>query len=340
MTSHFEDDFDDDDDDDDAPTLRIGNFLKAVAQRLVAGESLAQVQRWAAAEGVDLMEWPETPVLHSAAEQRAERQKMASLLAWQFARFMPLPQLKFKPMALTSPGRNDPCICGSGKKLKQCCASMATSMPQFTSETLAPYLFLAMPRDSWASLPGKVPAKWVMNAMMAWLRLDDGLADALKQASDDELNTALALLAPWAELKAPWPAKHAALYDLLGDIYLALDMPDEREALAHRLVERGDRLLKALGWERRALMFFDMGQVDDAFECLRQTQQLDPDNPRTAVLELTLLNFNGEHQQAQERAAWHAKRLSRLPSTPELDHVVTLLQRVAKEGVEVLYERS
>jgi len=328
-------------DDDDTPALYIGKFFKAVAQRLVAGESLAHVQGWAAAEGIDLLEWPETPVLLSVDEQLAERQKMARLLAWQMARFLPLPQLKFKPMALSSPGRNDPCSCGSGQKLKLCCASMATTLPLFTSESLAPYLFLAMPRESWASLPGKVPSTWVMNAMGAWLRLDDNSSgEALKQASDDALSTAVALLAPWTELKAPWPAKYAELYDLLGDVYLELDMPAEREALAHRLVERGDRLLKALGWERRALMFFDLGQIDDAYECLRQTQLLDPDNPRTAMLELTLLNFSGEHQQVQERAAWHAKRLSRLPSNPEREHVITMLRRVAKEGVEAFFERS
>ncbi len=333
---------------DAAPTLQLSDFFRETARRLVADEPLAQVLAWAAEHGNDLIDWPEQEGRGTAGpgfsneppEQRRFRQsRMTRNLAWQMARFLPLPQRQFKPMTLTFPGRNDPCLCGSLKKYKSCCSALASSMPVFTSESLAPYLFLAMPQESWASLPGKVPAVWVLGAVGGWLRLHTSSAEnPLSVASDEDLKSALALLKPWTELEAPWPNKHVTLYDLLGDIYLELDMASEREMLAHLMIQRGEKVVQALGWERLALMAFDNDEMDEAFDALHHTQRLDPNNPRTAFLELTLLHSRGDMVLAQERAAWHARRLARLPSTPELEHIVEVLERASKEGMGVLYK--
>ena len=41
---------------------------------------------------------------------------------------LPLPQQRFRAIRTPLPGRNEPCLCGSGEKFKQCCAALAESL--------------------------------------------------------------------------------------------------------------------------------------------------------------------------------------------------------------------
>jgi hypothetical protein len=41
---------------------------------------------------------------------------------------MPVAANRFRPYKLAPPGRNDPCLCGSGRKYKQCCQGLSKAL--------------------------------------------------------------------------------------------------------------------------------------------------------------------------------------------------------------------
>lgn len=53
----------------------------------------------------------------------------ASMLGMELWNHLPRPDNDFKPRKLREPGRNDPCICGSGLKYKQCCGGVGRPPP-------------------------------------------------------------------------------------------------------------------------------------------------------------------------------------------------------------------
>ena len=76
-----------------------------------------------------------------------------SSLGWAIASAMPLPVNGFRARRLPMPGRNDACVCGSGAKLKQCCATFFAHLPPLEPELLMALVVRALPAAQWAGLP-------------------------------------------------------------------------------------------------------------------------------------------------------------------------------------------
>lgn len=317
-------------------------FLLRCVEQLVKNKPLDEVLDWAGKHGPVLLTSSSTGALAAmpfAQMATTDQAKTTRWAAWSVARALPLPHLQFKPMALSLPGRNDPCLCGSLKKFKHCCAAAVEAMPPLSAEILAAHLFDALPRKSWKTLPlQKVNAQWVLSAAATWLDLgrgagNDSRSDPLVYAREDRLKDAQDLLAPWMDLPAPWPEKHALLYDLLGDIYLTLDKPRKRKALAQRMVERGEPAVQSLGWQRLALMACDAGDDKQAREAMTRAVQLAPNDPRTALFEVNLLTHWGQESLARQRADFHARRFQKMKHDPDLQEVVEGLQHIARHGL-------
>lgn len=234
---------------------------------------------------------------------------------WAIASAMPLPGHGFAARKLQLPGRNEPCICGSLRKFKHCCAVVFEQLPAFEHEWLGAIMLTEMPRAQWATLPAtRVPPRMVLDA-----------AALLHEA--DELRAVCALLEPWAKLAAPWPAARAPLLDLLCDVYLDLDHPRKREKLARLMVERGDAVVQSAGWRRLSMMAADAGDTAAARQAFESAQRLTPDEPDVALLEVTTLLGAGERDRAAERAAFHARRLARQPQAALHADVIEVLER-------------
>ncbi len=237
---------------------------------------------------------------------------------WAIASAMPLPSFGFVPRKLPLPGRNEPCICGSLRKFKHCCAVVFEHLPAFEHEGLGAVMLLEMPRAQWAGLPGtRVPPGMVLDAAVLLLEAD-------------ELRAACALLEPWAKAAAPWPAVRAPLLNLLCDIYLDLGHPRKREKLAHTMVERGDVAVQSTGWRRLSMMAADAGNTIAAQDAFERAQRLTPDEPDVALLEVTTLLGSGQRERAAERAAFHARRLSRLPQAEALSDEIAVLEKMGR----------
>ena len=236
-------------------------------------------------------------------------------LGWAIASAMPLPENGFRARRLPMPGRNDACVCGSGAKFKQCCATFFAHLPPLEPELLMALVVRALPAAQWAGLPRfHVPPDAV--AAAAELLCNEG-----------RTGEALALLLPWAQLPAPWPDGRADLLDFLGDLYLDLGMQPERERLANGMIKHGGKVMQSLGWQRLCLMATDAGDDRAARDAFEKAQRLTPNDPRVALLEVTALLGRGESDRARERAAFHLKRLSRLPEAQSMsEHLAALAE--------------
>ena len=247
-----------------------------------------------------------------------ERARVLRAFGWSIASAVPLPGNDFRPRALPLPGRNEPCICGSLRKFKQCCARLFDNLPRFDHEGLGPRVLVELARAEWAGLPAtRVPVDYVISAAML-LREEQGPPAACQ------------LLEPWAKAAAPWPAARAPLLDLLCDLYLDLGKPRKRKSLAQAMVEHGDAVVQSAGWRRLCMMASDAGDIAVAKAAFESAQRLTPDDPDIALLEVTTLLGAGERARAAERAAFHARRLTRLPETPERAHAVAVLESLAR----------
>lgn len=249
---------------------------------------------------------------------RADAPQFFRSLGWNIARSMPLPALGWKPHRLQPPGRNEPCLCGSGAKYKHCCQRLIEHGPRLDPSYLGALVLQAMPARQWKDLPASAVHPDMVTAAAHDLSERGAARDALR------------LLEPWARMPAPWSAQRVELLDLLADLYLDLGHPRKRKTLAQAMIERGDTAVQSLGWQRLSMMASDQGDAAGARAAFERAQRLTPDDPRIALLEVTSLLGTGEVDRAHERAAFHARRLARLPHADEMATQIEGLQALAR----------
>ena len=234
----------------------------------------------------------------------------------------PLPSNGFKPPKLVLPGRNEPCVCGSGQKFKHCCQPLYDDLPPLEPELLGGLAIAALPPAQWKVLPTRGATAGMVQLAADMLDERGRLADALR------------LLEPWAQGPAPWPADRAELLDLLADLYLEAGKPRKRKALAQAMVANGGTEVQSVGWQRLAMLAADAGDTQGADEAFARAQRLTPDSPRLAVLEVTLLLGTGRVDRAMQRADFHTRRLARMPPGPEVMHTLEALQRLLEGDLD------
>ena len=257
-------------------------------------------------------------------EDARNKDRFFRSLAWSIASAMPLPGNGFKPLRLALPGRNEACVCGSGVKFKQCCSAFFAHVPPLDPGLLGALVVRALPTGLWATLPQQQHVTPDMVVAAAGMMGDEG--------RDED---ALLLLEPWAALPPPWPDSRADLLDLLGDLYLDLRRQRERELLAHNMVRHGGKAMQSMGWQRLCLMATDAGDEDGARRAFEAAQRLTPNEPRVALLEVTTLLGQGQAARARERAAFHARRLSRLPEAFAIADRIEMLEEFADPNSEL-----
>ncbi len=227
---------------------------------------------------------------------------------------MPLPEAGFQPRRIPEPGRNEPCLCGSGKKYKRCCQPLAGTL-DLGGYNLLRHMLDTLPKTRFAELAAsRVDPFAVYDTARQW-----------HEEGDNE--RAITLLEPWFGGDAPLAGKLEPLFDQLMDCHLALGNERKRDRLVAAVLERGDRELRAAALQRRATMLADRGDIERAWESFREAQRADPDNPSHAALEITLLVSRGEIERARERARFWIARLERLRD-PGLADMIGFLRAV------------
>ncbi|MEX0827711.1 MAG: SEC-C domain-containing protein, partial [Haliea sp.] len=235
---------------------------------------------------------------------------------------MPLPAHNYRVRSVSRPGRNAPCLCGSGRKYKHCCLVLEGGL-SFREYNMLRHVLDFLPKKEFSSLPGTAAEPVA-------------IADTAHQWRDeDELLRAVALLEPWFAGTGKLTGKLAPLFDELMDLYYLLGNTRKRSRLMEKLKQRGDRELRATALQRQATILADRGQFDEAWQAFTDAQREYPDDPALALLETTLLLSRGEPDRARERARFWIARIVRL-NDPDFAELLHVLHEVAADPQQAL----
>ncbi|WP_339615726.1 SEC-C metal-binding domain-containing protein [uncultured Gilvimarinus sp.] len=233
------------------------------------------------------------------------------LMGVQLYNITPLPANDFRPCPIPKPKRNEPCLCGSGRKYKQCCERME-NIPMLEGYNMLRHVLDSYPQKAMGELPhSRIDTEALADTAMQWL-------------SEGDERRALALLEPWFKGNGPLTRRHQPLFDPMMDVYLIVHKPRKRQQLLERGCQAKDSNLQADAWQRKASMLMDEGDTAGAWAAFKQAQRVAPDSPALAILELTLLCANNETEQARARAQFWLARLQRKGfGHPELLELLT-----------------
>jgi uncharacterized protein YecA (UPF0149 family) len=296
----------------------ITPLLSLAGRQLAQGLSADEFLHWMASYG-----HISAPSINALIDsQDEENSAFFRLLGVEIYNNTPLAANNYQPQPLPKPGRNEPCLCGSGHKYKQCCQQLPPP-PPLERYNMLRHVLDAYPQNAMGKLvDSQVDTEAVADTAMQWLY-------------EGEERRTLALLEPWFKGDAPLTRRHAPLFDPLMDVYLALGKPRKRQQLLERACRAKPPEVRLEAWQRKATILMDNGDKDGAWEAFTQAQRADPDAPSVAVLEITLLCANHQIEQAKQRAQFWRIRLERKgTASPEL---LELLEHCTVAPDEVLY---
>ncbi|MDZ4255145.1 MAG: SEC-C metal-binding domain-containing protein [Sulfuritalea sp.] len=256
----------------------------------------------------------------ATAENGAEsRRALCSVLFREIWNHVPRPDNGFRPLPMPKQERNSPCQCGSGKKYKQCCGRFEDAVP-FDAQglSLLKYVLEDIPQSDFAKLPFRhLSAEELAFVADQWLQ-------------EDHPEKVSFLLVPLLADVHKLDARHEAAFDMLGDAYLHLGLPEEREALVERMLGAGDPTLKCAALHRRCTMLSDAGRWPEAWQAFTQAQRLQPDNPALSHLEVVMLAAEGKIERAQDRAQFWLTRLTRQGLVEDGDPLLEFLRAMSE----------
>ena len=238
----------------------------------------------------------------------------------------PLADNHYRPRPLPPPRRNGLCPCGSGSKFKHCCRDVAKT--------------LELPKELiWAlMLENRSDKHWLSEAADGRLPIDARLALAFRLHENDRMRSLIKLLEPeLLKASAKLDSRLAPAVDLLCDAYDATYRTDRKKRqLLRQLSNHPNRAFRAEANQRLAAWLEDRGDLNGAWQALQEAIRAEPNNPGSALLEVTLLCARGESARAGQRADFWYRRL--LPLAEEMPEALAFLERARHEPCAVFRE--
>ena len=239
---------------------------------------------------------------------------------------LPLPPT-FRQGRVERPGRNDPCLCGSGQKYKQCCAGLAAEFDVAELNLLRPVLLALPPAQSLALVQSQVDARALAEIVDDW-------------CDNDDFERVVAVLAPWFDAATgKFNQGSVPLLGALASALLELERDEEAAALIERVLARGDRYLRAEGFRTRAYTHLDKADFEAAWDDFAEVRRLAPSEPDNATLELTILLMSKRFDDARARARYWLPRLER-NTAREADAPLEFVERVIADPETALDDMS
>jgi hypothetical protein len=237
-----------------------------------------------------------------------------------FLRFMfrsfPLPGIAGDKKNAKLPGRNDPCLCGSGKKFKACCVSFK-NLPLPPLEAM---LFMAL-REMTAS-----QAEQLINKPLWSLSVLAEMLPILMRLNRAEL--VVAFFQRHIDVNT-LSNQHAEMVAAILDALFDLRMDDERLALMQQLSRhKKAKSLQSLAYQRLAMIAAQNGEHAEAQALIQQAMRADPNQEELPMAELSILGPFGDDAEIRSRARfWHG-RLSRRygPDYPRAGFIQSVIQ--------------
>lgn len=283
--------------------------LSVAARQMVRGVQWPEFLRWMRESGPML-----APAMVAQLEDPAVAPGLFGFLARLIWNRTPQPAHGYRVQPLPKPERNAPCFCGSGRKYKQCCASLEGGAAALPSFSMLPYLLDCLSQNDLRALPrGRLSLEELGGIAGEWLDAGDA-------------KRAVALLEPIFEGVATLDERAELAFDVLCNAYLELQRPGKKRRLVHAVMAAPNRCMRAVAMQREVSILSDKGDFAAAWKLFREAQQTEPDHPSLAHLEVTMLIAEGRHAEARERARFWAARLSRA-NDPELAPLIDFLRR-------------
>lgn len=235
----------------------------------------------------------------------------------------PAHKLAIRPAA--KPERNQPCYCGSGHKYKQCCQQLGMP-PLPEGYNMLRHVLDHYPQKALADLPAsQADLGAIANTGRQW-------------HEEGKTRRAIALLEPWFADNRKLDKRHAPMFQLLMELYLHQHHPRKRKRLLEEVCSSQDPVLKSEGFQSHATIEVDNGNVDQAWHYFTRAQQLTPNNPDLALLEIILHCTQGNEVQAKARARFWLARLQRDPSSPQ--EFLDTLAQCTKDPMGTLFDAT
>jgi tetratricopeptide (TPR) repeat protein len=221
----------------------------------------------------------------------------------QFSRLIwnrtPLPGNHYRPRPLPTPERNQPCLCGSGKKYKHCCQAvegLEQGLPEFS--------MLLHVLDI-------IPAKQLTVLPYSHMNLDELAYVAEVWISRGRAKEAAKLLEGLFVDIDKLDERAELAFERLLDCYDRLGNPLKKKRLLERGMAAPNKFLRVSAMQRQCCILADRGEYGAAWPLFQQVQRLLPNDPSLSHLEIVMLMNLGEQARAKERAAFWIARLSK-----------------------------
>ncbi|MBK5930935.1 hypothetical protein CCR82_10450 [Halochromatium salexigens] len=229
-----------------------------------------------------------------------EAERLATMLGVAIWNATPRADNDWRPLTLSTPQSDEPCFCGSGLSYGDCCEPLGP-LPELPPELI------------WGLLIEDLPEEAMQEALRRQAVPDTLLAKVAERwLEHDRPGRAASLLEPLFRGEiGDLDGRFEPALDILCDALDALDHWKKKQAFLLRITDEGSRELKAAAWQRFTMMFMDEGELDYADEAFEQALRHGPDNPSTAVLEITLLAARHDDVRARSRAQFWRHRLRR-----------------------------
>ncbi|GAA3938137.1 SEC-C metal-binding domain-containing protein [Litoribacillus peritrichatus] len=196
------------------------------------------------------------------------------------------------------PGRNDFCICGSGKKLKKCCPQLLNA-PAPKAEDLFGMALEALNEDQFAELSGK--PNWTIQAAthLFGYAMVNGLEDVVVRIG-----------LPFTEKLSSFRNEHEDFIAFLLDALFELRQDDTRIRLIHDLTKlKNAGSLKSIGHQRLAMILSQEGDITQAKHHLEQAFRADPNQIELPMTEMSIMGVTASEEEIKSRAKFWQARL-------------------------------
>ncbi|EXJ17182.1 SEC-C domain-containing protein [Imhoffiella purpurea] len=230
-----------------------------------------------------------------------ESLRLANLLGTVIWNATPLPGNGFRPLPIDPPDGEASCSCGSGLRYRDCCGNLG-DMPVLSTELI------------WEILLDQISERELKDALALDVIPGPLLAKiADRWLEEDRPGRAVALLEPlFSGPLADLGDHYEPALDILCDAYDRLDHWRKKLAFLDRVCAEGGRTLQAAAWQRRSTIHIDEGDFALAQLAFTSALRCDPDNPSTALLEITLLAAQHKDRLARERARFWLHRFRKI----------------------------
>lgn len=219
---------------------------------------------------------------------------------------------------MPKPERNQPCLCGSGKKYKHCCYAaegLEREMPEFS---MLLHVLGTLRVRQFSILPfAHMNLEELDFVAMEWQR--SGHAREAMKLLEGLFNSGVAL-----------DERTEPVFHCLVDCYDRLDNPLKKKRLLERGMAAKDSYFRASSMQRMCSILADRGEYAEAWRLFGEAQRLQPDDPSLAHLEIAMLKNQGEDARAKSCAEFWIARLSR-DKSGEYDNLIQFLRGAADD---------